>query len=89
MQLQYNKSNKLVQESKDVIITNSHISKSRILKVDSSEVDGDLLPTNTHPYDHFIVLAWVEIQGLIFSPSKLMAELKGVRQSPVSNPRKP
>lgn len=83
MQLQYNKSNKLVQETKDYIISTGQLSKVRIMKIDGTETNSnDLLPTNAHPYDHFLVMASVEISSALFSPSKHMKEAYGVNTPP-------
>jgi hypothetical protein len=61
LQLQYNKSNKLVQEVKDAILTNLKITKSRITDVQGKEATSSLLPNDNHPYDHLVVMCYLEI----------------------------
>ncbi len=60
MQAQFNKSNKLVRESKDKIITSLKLKNTRVCFIDQSEPnEGGVLPLNEHPFDHYIVLATI------------------------------
>jgi len=75
LQLQYNKSNKLVSEVKDAILTNLKITKANISDVQGREATSSLLPNDNHPYDHLVVMCYLEII-LANSPKKL-PELEG------------
>jgi len=55
MQAQYKKAGVAVSEVKDHIATTNQIVDSRIEKVNGEESTDELLPNDTHPYDHYIV----------------------------------
>jgi uncharacterized membrane protein len=61
MQGQFAKAEQIVYESKDKIISNLKILEGKISyingKVPSKE---NLVPTNEHPFDHFVVVAILE-----------------------------
>lgn len=61
MQLQYNKSNKLVEEVKDLLVSNLEITKGKIETIEQNVVSSELIPNDSHPFDHFIVKSTVKI----------------------------
>ena len=60
LQCQFEKANKLVEESKDFIVTNIEISSSRVETIRMWESSNELLPNDSHPFDHFLVTANLE-----------------------------
>ena len=55
---QFHKADKIVKESKDKIITNLQIRKGQVTYMDGTEPnEHTLVPTNQHPFDHFVVVA--------------------------------
>lgn len=61
IQLQYNKSNKLVEEVKDLLVSNLEITKGKIETIEQTVVSSELIPNDIHPFDHFVVKATVKI----------------------------
>lgn len=62
IQMQYNKSNKLVEEVKDLLVSNLEITKGRIETIEQSVISSQLTPNDSHPFDHFIVKATVKVK---------------------------
>lgn len=55
-QAQFHKGNKMIQESKDKLITTLRLKECRILYIDSTEPKKeDVVPKDDHPFDHFVV----------------------------------
>jgi len=55
---QYHKADKVIRESKDKIITSLSLTAGRITYITGEQPsDLNLVPTNEHPFDHFIVSA--------------------------------
>lgn len=63
MQMQYHKSDILVQETKDYLMTNMLIKECRVETVLQKEMPETLLPNCNHPFDHFVV------SGIVFFDS--------------------
>ncbi len=58
VQCQYNKGDVKVEESKDKIISNLPMSKQAIKLISGKVADEkDQLPQDSHPFDHFVVMA--------------------------------
>ena len=55
MQAQLKKAGVAVAEVKDCIATTNQIVDARIEKINGEESTDELLPNDTHPYDHYIV----------------------------------
>ena len=55
MQAQFKKAGVAVAEVKDCIATTNQIVDARIEKINGEESTDELLPNDTHPYDHYIV----------------------------------
>lgn len=62
MQLQFEKSEKLIEEAKDHLITNLIFEEIRVETIHCEETSNDLLPNENHPYDHFIVFGTLKIK---------------------------
>lgn len=61
-QAQFKKGNILVQESKDKIISNFPIKDHYISYINGHKINKDsLVPSDDHPFDHFVVVAEIEI----------------------------
>lgn len=55
---QYHKGNKTVAESKDKIMSTLKITSGSIRLIDGSEAKSkSLIPTDAHPFDHYVVVA--------------------------------
>lgn len=61
MQMQYHKSDVLIQEAKDYILTNEQLRDGKVETIKESSALENLLPNENHPFDHFIVTATVQI----------------------------
>lgn len=61
MQCQFGKAGKLIEETKDHIISNQPVLSWKIETIKSTEVCKELLPNDNHPYDHFAVIAKIEL----------------------------
>lgn len=58
LQVQFKKAREQSKSGKDYILTNLEIKDYRIEKINGEIAgEGDLLPSDEHPYDHFIVNA--------------------------------
>ena len=58
---QYNKADKIVSESKDKIISTMKILDGKISYINGAEPSkNNLVPTDEHPFDHFVVVANLE-----------------------------
>lgn len=58
MQVQFKKSGELVKSNKDAILSNLEFKEYSIRKVNGElATEKDLIPSDEHPYDHFIVTA--------------------------------
>ena len=58
---QYNKADKVVRESKDKIISTLKIERGSISYITGAEPSNqNLVPTDEHPFDHFVVVACME-----------------------------
>jgi len=62
LQAQLNKANELVNEIKDHIITTLEIKEKYISLIDGSKSQNELLPNDNHPYDHYVVAAFLKKQ---------------------------
>lgn len=63
-QAQIHKGEKIIEESKDKIISTVKIIKGNIFYINgSSPKDKSLIPTNNHPFDHFVIMALLETQA--------------------------
>ena len=61
---QFNKADKIVKESKDKIITTLRILKGKVSYISGQEISRDtLVPTDEHPFDHFVVVGYLEKRG--------------------------
>ena len=55
---QFHKADKVVRESKDKIMSTLIINKGRISYIRGEQPsDTNLVPTNEHPFDHFVISA--------------------------------
>lgn len=55
---QYNKADKVVRESKDKILSNLKLLNGKISYITGAEPSSqNLVPTDEHPFDHFVVVA--------------------------------
>ena len=55
---QFHKADKIIRESKDKIISTMSLTAGRISYITGEQPsDKNLVPTNEHPFDHFIVSA--------------------------------
>ena len=57
MQFQFHKSDILVEEAKDYLISNFPLSSGKIETIAQHEPANQLLPNEEHPFDHFVVSA--------------------------------
>lgn len=57
MQFQFHKSDILVEEGKDYLISNFHLSRGKVETILQHEAVNQLLPNEEHPFDHFVVSA--------------------------------
>ena len=58
---QFNKADKIVRESKDKIISTMKITGGKISYITGAEPSTqNLVPTDEHPFDHFVVMATIE-----------------------------
>jgi hypothetical protein len=61
-QCQFNKGRKLVEESKDKIISTLPIIKGSIKYINNEDPQkGSLVPNDSHPFDHLVVVAELQI----------------------------
>jgi hypothetical protein len=60
LQAQFKKAGVRVSEVKDEIVTTNQILESHIEKANGEESLGESLPSDTHPYDHYIVRAVIK-----------------------------
>lgn len=67
MQAQYKKAGVAVSEVKDHIVTTHTILESSIEKINGEESTDELLPNDTHPYDHYVVKAIIKFLWSISS----------------------
>lgn len=59
---QYHKGDKTITESKDKVISNLKIEKGAVRYINSTEASSkSLIPTNEHPFDHFVVMATLQL----------------------------
>jgi hypothetical protein len=61
MQAQFKKGEKLIVDSKDKIISNLPVSNGKITLITGEEIKDGLVPSDDHPFDHFLVSATVTI----------------------------
>lgn len=69
MQVQFKKAEKLSKCAKDFILTNLNIKEYSVQTIDGKPADLNmLLPTDLHPFDHFVVnaLIWNKCMSIIF-----------------------
>jgi len=60
IQLQSKKTNVIVMETKDQIVSSMPIAKSHVVMIDGKNfTDKTYLPCEAHPFDHFLV--WAEL----------------------------
>ena len=60
---QFNKADKVVRESKDKVISTMKISDGKVSYITGKEPSSqNLVPTDEHPFDHFVVLCYLEKQ---------------------------
>ena len=57
MQAQFKKAGEAVSEVKDHVASTLPILSYRIERIDGKDSSNELLPNQTHPYDHYIVSA--------------------------------
>ena len=58
MQEQFHKGNKLVAESKDKVLSTLNILAASVRFINNQQPHaGTLIPTNDHPFDHYVVVA--------------------------------
>ena len=65
MQPQFNKADAINEECKDQVFSTMKIVENRIVTIDSQEANREqsskkLLPTDDHPFDHFMVLCTLQ-----------------------------
>jgi hypothetical protein len=71
MQMQYHKSDILVQETKDYLVTNHMIRGCKVETIMQKQLPETLLPNVQHPFDHFIVSGVVFMDEGEQSPTEL------------------
>lgn len=57
MQFQFHKSDILVEEAKDYLISSFDLKEGKIETITQHESSNKLLPNDDHPFDHFVVSA--------------------------------
>jgi hypothetical protein len=58
---QFNKADKIVKESKDKIISTMKILDGKISYITGKEPNNqNFVPTDEHPFDHFVLVAYLE-----------------------------
>ena len=61
VQGQFHKGNKIIEESKDKIITTLPIREGQVLYITGARPAKDnLVPSDEHPFDHFVVAVQVD-----------------------------
>ena len=61
MQVQTKKAEKLIQENKDIFLTTLPFHMHHVMKIDGDKPEEkNYLPSNEHPFDHFLIFAVVE-----------------------------
>lgn len=56
MQLQTSKTNVIVIEVKDQIVSDLRMVNSKVMKINGKSISNHTyLPTNEHPFDHYLV----------------------------------
>ena len=61
---QYHKADQIICESKDKIISTLRINEGRISYITGAKPNNDnLVPTNEHPFDHFVLVTYLEKRG--------------------------
>ena len=66
MQCQFDKAERLVEETKDHIVTNLTITSSRVETIRSWDASQNLLPNDDHPFDHFLINANLEFDKPVY-----------------------
>ena len=61
LQPQFNKANKLVEEIKDLLLSNLTIKNGSVETIEGKPGSEELLPNDSHPYDHLIVKGKISI----------------------------
>jgi len=58
---QFNKAEKIIYDSKDKIISNLKIKEGKISYITGAKPDNqNFVPSNEHPFDHFVVVTELE-----------------------------
>jgi len=61
---QFNKAEKVVCESKDKIVSTLKILEGKTSYITGSHPSSDnLVPTDEHPFDHFVLVAVLEVKS--------------------------
>jgi hypothetical protein len=65
MQPQLNKADVISNKRSDYILTNAKISEESVSTISGRKIveNEELLPSDEHPFDHFLVICTVEVLG--------------------------
>jgi hypothetical protein len=64
LQPQVNKANEIAKGSRDVLLSDLNFRKPRVVSITDRKADDvGFLPCEEHPYDHFVVTAYINTKS--------------------------